>query len=226
MAYYIDLSAISIDTYKIKLKNSTLIPSWKILLEEVDIYFDELKKMGINNLEQLFREIKNKDAIEQFSKRSGIPEKYLTVLRRAINAYRPKPNKISDFPDMSAEIISKLLEQGINTTLKLYDFVQTKNSRELLSKKAGVDLHEIEALAKLCDLSRIRWVNHTFAYVLYKSGFETVEKVANATPKNLYDRIKTLNEEMKIYKGTIGLNDMKICIEAAQEVPCEIDFFK
>ena len=79
-------------------------------------------------------------------------------------------------------------------------------------------------LAKLTDLSRIRWVNHTFAYVLLESGYDTVEKVANADYKELYTTIKQLNEERKIYNAHIGERDMKMVIESAQGLDFEIEY--
>ena len=79
-------------------------------------------------------------------------------------------------------------------------------------------------LAKLTDLSRIRWVNHTFAYVLLEAGYDTAEKVAAADYKALYETVKTLNEEREIYKGHIGVHDMKLCVEAAEDVSLEIEY--
>ena len=79
-------------------------------------------------------------------------------------------------------------------------------------------------LTKLTDLSRIRWVNHTFAFVLLEAGYDTVEKVANSDYKELYEKVKKLNEERNLYKGHIGLHDMKLCVEAAQDVSFEIEY--
>jgi len=77
---------------------------------------------------------------------------------------------------------------------------------------------------KLIDLSRIRWVNHTFAFVLYESGYNTAEKVATADPEKLYEKVKKLNDERKFFPAHIGLTDMKRCVEAAQLVPFDIEY--
>ena len=79
-------------------------------------------------------------------------------------------------------------------------------------------------LTKLTDLSRIRWVNHTFAYVLLEAGYDTAEKVANANYQELYERVKQLNEEKEIYNAHIGVRDMKMCIEAAKGLDFEIQY--
>lgn len=76
----------------------------------------------------------------------------------------------------------------------------------------------------MVDLSRIRWVNHTFAYVLYEAGYDTTEKVANANYKELYEVIKQLNKERKFHPAHIGLRDMKRCVEAAKGLSLDIEY--
>ncbi len=44
MGYYIDLKSISIDNYKEILKTTELIPSWKVLEDDID----KLGSVGIN----------------------------------------------------------------------------------------------------------------------------------------------------------------------------------
>ena len=44
MGYYIDLKSISIDTYKEILQTTELIPSWKVLKENIDKNLDVIKK--------------------------------------------------------------------------------------------------------------------------------------------------------------------------------------
>ncbi|MBG0784540.1 MAG: DUF4332 domain-containing protein [Anaerolineaceae bacterium] len=125
---------------------------------------------------------------------------------------------------MPAEVVEKLAEIGIKHTLHLYDRVLTPADRAALAAEIGVDEESILRLAKLTDLSRIRWVNHTFAYVLLEAGYGTSAKVAQADPAELYADVKALNEAREIYKGQIGLHDMALCVNAAKDVPQEMAF--
>jgi hypothetical protein len=224
MGYYIDLESISIDTYKQTLRTADLIPSWMVLKENIDENLDTIKKHNINNIGELKKAIKTKDKVQEFSKQSGLPENYLAVLRRVINGYHPKPNRIKDFPYIAEDVVGKLEALGLKNTLKLYEKVLTPEKRDELSEKSGISKNEIERLTKLTDLSRIRWVNHTFAYVLLEAGYDTAEKVANADYQELYETVKQLNKEREIYKAHIGVRDMKLVIEAAQGLDLEIDF--
>ncbi|WP_319560117.1 DUF4332 domain-containing protein [Marispirochaeta sp.] len=224
MGYYVDLKSISIDKYKDILKSTELIPSWKVLEENIDDNLDVIKSHNLKNLDELFTALKSKDNIKMLSEESGLPEKYLEVLKRVINGYRQKPNKIKDFSCVAEDTIVKLEKLGIKNTLKLYEVILTADKRETLSKNTGIDENEILKLTKLTDLSRIRWVNHTFAYVLLATGYDTVEKVARADYKRLYTTVKQLNEERKIYNAHIGERDMKMVIESAQELDIEIEY--
>lgn len=224
MGYSVDLKNISIDKYKEILKTAELIPSWKILEKDIDKNLDIIKKNNIKNLDELLTAFKNKEQIQKFSKQSGLPENYLAVLKRVVNGYQRKPNRIKDFPCISENIVHKLKEAGIKNTKKLYKKILNAEKREELSREIGLEEHEIMQLTKLTDLSRIRWVNHTFAYVLLETGYDTAKKVANADYQNLYEIIKQLNEERKIYNAHIGLRDIKMVVEAAKILDFEVAY--
>jgi hypothetical protein len=224
MGYYIDLKSISIDKYKEILKTAELIPSWKILEKDIDKNLDVIKKCNIKNLDELLIALKDKDKVQEFSKRSGLEEDYLAVLKRVVNGYRQKPNRIKDFTCITEKTVVKLEKVGIKNTLKLYDMILTDEKREAISNKTGINKDEIIKLAKLTDLSRIRWVNHTFAYVLLEAGYDTTEKVANADHQELYKVVKQLNEKRKIYNAHIGVRDMKMVVEAAKDLIFEIEY--
>lgn len=224
MGYYIDLKSINIDKYKEVLKTTELIPSWKVLGENIDKNLNIIKNQQIENLDELLAALKDKGKIQKFSKQSGLPENYLEVLKRVVSGYRQKPNKIKDFPCIPETITNRLDKLGIKNTLKLYEEILTRQKRIEFSQKSGISEDEMVRLAKLTDLSRIRWVNHTFAYVLLESGYDTAEKVANADYKKLYKTIKKVNETREIYNAHIGERDMKMVIEFAQNLDYEIEY--
>lgn len=224
MGYYIDLKSISIDDYKNILNTTELIPSWKILEKDINKNLGTIKKYNIKNLDELLIALKDKAKILELSKQSGLAENYLSVLKRVVNGYRQKPNRIKDFTCIDEDIVVELEKNGIKNTLKLYDEILTNEKRNELSKKTAIGKSEIMKLTKLTDLSRIRWVNHTFAYVLLESGYDTAEKVANADYIKLYETVKKLNKEREIYNANIGERDMKMIIESAQGLDFEIEY--
>lgn len=224
MAYYLDLKSISLDAYKEKLKKAYLPPSRSMLRERLEERFAVFQQTGLQNLKELqdcLRNKKNKDKLAAIECLSG---DYLLILLRELNSMLPKPNKIRDFSGLAAHIIEKLENAGIKDTFKLFEKVKTISSRNTFADALGISHQEILELTKLTDLSRIKWTGVTFARVLYDLGIDTVERAANANPEELHARINQVNKEKAIFKGHIGLNDIRVFVEAASEVPLEIEY--
>ena len=224
MAYYINLNDITLDEYQATLKAADLLPSRRILQQNTETVFSLLKAQGLKTLADLQAALKTKPKLMGLAEQTGIDADYLTILIREINSLQPRPNKLADFPETPAGVVEKLADIGIKHTLHLYDRILTPAGRVALAAEIGVDAEAILRLAKLTDLSRIRWVNHTFAYVLLEAGYDTSAKVAQADPAQLYQDVKALNAEREIYKGQIGLHDMVLCVNVAKDVVQEALF--
>ncbi|MDY0211200.1 MAG: DUF4332 domain-containing protein [Bacteroidales bacterium] len=224
MGYYIDLEKITLEDYQKKLEYAYLLPSRMILKEKLDERFGYFEQIGIRNIKELMQILKKKDKFTELSKVACLSGDYLTILLRELNSTLPKPNKIADFIWLSKNTIDKLEHIGIINTGKLYDKVLTKIDRLKLADSTGIDYTEILELTKLTDLSRIKWVGVTYAQVLYNLGVDTVEKVSKADPVDLHARINQRIKEHNIFKGGIGINDVKILVETANELPLEIEY--
>ena len=224
MAYYINLNDITLDDYQATLKSADLLPSRRVLQEDTEAVFSILKAQGLRTLADLQAALKTKPKLTGLAEQTGIDVDYLTILIREINSLQPKPNKLADFPETPAGVVEKLAAIGIKHALHLHDRVLTPADRAALADEIGMDAEAVLRLAKLTDLSRIRWVNHTFAYVLLEVGYDTSAKVAQADPAQLYTDVKALNAEREIYKGQIGLHDMVLCVNAAKDVVQEALF--
>lgn len=216
------MKKISLDSYASKLETTYLPPSRMLLKEHIEENFNYFRQIGISNLDELLSLLKKKEYIEVRHKLGCLQDEYLTVLLRELKSLMPNPNSIKDFTGISKDTITKLKEQGIVNTRKLFDKVLDINYRKELAKKTGISYAEILKLTHLTDLSRIKWVGTTFAHILYELGFDTIKKVSKANPIGLHSEINQFIKERNIYKGSIGLNDIKILIDAAKEVPLEI----
>ena len=223
MGYYIDLEKMSIEDYQIKLESAYLPPSRMILKEKLDERFEYFKSIGIKNFKVLIQLLK-KGKFAELSKVRCLSEDYLTFLLRELKSTLPKPNKIADFTFISRDTVDKLEKIGIKDTEKLYEKIITKSGRQILAESTGVNENDILELTKLTDLSRIKWVGVTYAQILYDLGVDTVEKVSKSDPIDLHKKTNQLIKEKNIFKGQIGLNDIKILVETATEIPSEIEY--
>jgi len=224
MGYYIDLEKITIDDYRTKLECAYLPPSRMILKDKLDERFGYFKSIGIKNVEELIYLLKKKDKFSELSNVDCLSGDYLTILLRELNSTLPKPNKITDFTEIPKDTIDKLLKIGITNTEKLFDKVIKKSDRQKLAVLTGIDEKDILKLTNLTDLSRIKWVGVTYAQILYELGVDTVGKVSKSNPIQLHTKINQLIKEKSIFKGQIGLNDIKILIDSATEIPLEIEY--
>jgi hypothetical protein len=168
--------------------------------------------------------LRKKNTFAELSKVECLSGDYLTILLRELNSIQPKPNKIADFIGISKDIADRLEKIGIKNTEKLYDKVLTKGDRQDLADSTGISYTDILELTRLTDLSRIKWVGVTFARMLYDVGIDTAGKASTSDPVDLHARINQLNKEKRIYKGQIGLNDMKIFVNAAKDVALDIEY--
>lgn len=82
--YYIDLKQVTVSAYETELEQAELIPSRKMLKEDLQNRFSCLKNHGINHLDDLLTALKTPDKIKQFALKTGLPEEYLTILKREI----------------------------------------------------------------------------------------------------------------------------------------------
>lgn len=224
MGFNIDLEKINLGMYEQLLLESSLVPSRMILKEHFGDYFELLAQQKIANVQELLKKLKNKKSITEMAEKTRIPAEYLTILARETKGYLRSSIKLTKFPGLMTMTTKQLAKLGITNTHQLFNEVLTPESRKALALKAGIELDEVLMITKLTDLTRVRWVNHTFAYVLYETGYDTAEKVAAADPEELYEKVKKLNAERKLFPAHIGLKDMKRCIEAAQLLSFDVEY--
>jgi hypothetical protein len=195
-----------------------------ILKDKLEERFNYFKSIGIKNILELQKMLKKKEKLAELSGEDFFSDDYLVVLLREINSIQPKPNKISEFIGISPETVSKLEKIRIKDTVGLFNNVLTLKSRKELAAKTNISDAEILELTKLTDLSRIKWVGATFARMLFDVGIDTAEKASKADYVELHKKINQINKEKNFYKGQIGLHDIKLFVDAANEVSLEIDY--
>ena len=221
--YHRNLQDIAIADFANELELAAMIPSRRNLNEDIPGRLKCLQDHGIRNLNDLLIAIKTPEKLKTFAKTTGLPEEYLINFKREIGSIQPKPVKLQTIQSLENADLSKLNEIGIVDTKQLFDSAKTDVLRKNLSKKTGIPLTRIIELAKLSDVTRIKWVGANFARVLVDSGYDTAEKVAKADYQKLYDAVVAVNEKKHYYRGKFGSNDMKLCVLAARNVPKGIE---
>jgi predicted flap endonuclease-1-like 5' DNA nuclease len=223
-SYHINLKEISLDQYKQTIKQTELIPSRRILKEQIDQRFERLQACGISNLDDLLSAAKNAKKIADLAKNTGLSEEYLTILRREVNALIPQPKNLRNFPGVEPTIVVKLEKRGIRNSKQLFLATRRKQERTQLAQAADIDPEKLLELVKLADLSRVYGVGPIFARLLFDGGADTVESLAQADSEQLFRELEHRYLEAGYSKADFKERDIRFCIRMARDLPKSIEY--
>ena len=217
--YHINLADYTLAYLQKNLLSRELIPSREPLKEVLEDKFVILKEKGIETVEDLLNTLNTKKKLEDLSKLSGITNEYLTLLRREVNSYLPNPVSLSKFPDVSADDISKLDQQGIKNSRHMYEQAGSKTGRRELSDSTGISQKTIKELVGLSDLARAYGVGPFFARILYDTGIHSIRKLKSYTAEEIIQ----LYEDKFQQKADFSLRDMNFSLEIARSLDIGVD---
>lgn len=216
MHYYPDFGSLGLEEIPRRFDGADLIPSQVPLLEGLEAKIRALRSAGIGTLEDLVRELRRKGGPAEVAARTGIPEDYLVVLRRTVEAFRPKPVRIRDYPGIDPRTAETLEAAGIRESPELWEAARGDRGAALAAR-TGLPAARIEELYRLADLSRIPYVGATYARAVLEAGYGGVDEVAGAEPEALDAAIQGANARLKLYKTRIGPRDIRRLIRMAGE---------
>lgn len=199
MEYGLDLSCLSVGSYKELLRKQNLLPGRRILLQNIDRNFDIIENCGIENVLQLKKALSTSQKIVSFASKHALSEEYLMILKREIGSLEQKSVPLSDFPSMDTAFISYLNGIGIKTSKDYYNSSPT----------------EKDELFCLCDLVRINGVGAIAARAFYESGYTSVSEIAGADAAEMLQKVSEINGIRQYYKANLGVKDMQFCIDFA-----------
>ena len=200
MGYTLPLEQISLADYQQLLQKQNLLPGRRMLLDQIEERFALLVSCGIATAAQLAAALASPNKLSALAAKTGIPEDYLTLLRRELGSLSQKPVPLSDFPGCDKAQIQQLADSGIRNSREYWE-----NSVE----REGV-------LFALCDLVRINGVGAVAARAFYEAGFVSVAAVAGATASDMLSRVSAVNEKAGYYKAKLAEKDMQFCIDYAK----------
>lgn len=199
MKYGLDLSCLSIQSYKELLRKQNLLPGRRILLQDIDHNFNIIENCGIKDIFQLKKALSTPQKIVFFAANHALSKDYLTILKREIGSLEQKPVLLSDFPGVDTSLISNLNSVGIKTSKDYYNS-NPPDKDELLC---------------LCDLVRINGVGAVAARAFFEAGYISVSDIAGADATVMLKKVSDINGIRQYYKASLGVKDMQFCIDFA-----------
>lgn len=224
--YSIALEDISLVDYQKTLQDADLLPGRVMLKDDLQKNFKALRAQGIQNLKDLSDVLKTETKLTQLSNKTGISTEYLTILRREINGFLPKPVALTSFTGIDKSIIGRLAKEGIKSSKDLFERAITKENRRKLSMETGIGYDDILALAKLSDIARVNGVGPVFAQMLCEAGCDSVVKFAKADPESLFNRLQDINQNKRCTNAKYTAKDIAFCCKFAKMLPHSIEYEK
>lgn len=209
--YHIDFERYTLDQLKESIKGREMIPSRKILKEDIESRFKKLTGCGITNVKELIASLKTKGSLESFATDSEVDVEYLTVLKREASSFQPKPKSLKDFPEVNQEVLQKLDAAGIKNTKKLFTEVYITKSMEQVSEETGVTIDDLQEFVGLSDLARLYGVGPVFARMVYDAGITSVRKFVTYSG----DEFIALYEKETGKKADFSSADISFSLELA-----------
>ncbi|MGB5381730.1 MAG: hypothetical protein WBO25_12120, partial [Acidimicrobiia bacterium] len=119
--YSTDLTAISLDAFEETILTIDLLPSRRMLAGRITDVVPQLKRMGINNLEDLRGRLRDKGRYGELAAGLSVDEEYLTVLNREVNSYVSKPVSLTQLDVFEQPELERLRLARIRSTKDLYE---------------------------------------------------------------------------------------------------------
>lgn len=222
--YHINMEQYSLEHFRQQIETQELLPGRRILKEDIGERFAVLESAGIGNLKELIDALKTKEKISGFSKTSGLPVDYLTILVRQAKSLVPNPFYLKDVPGVDLAYVNHLGTIGINNAKQLFEKSITPADRRTLCEQADIPEKQLLELVRMADIARAGYIGPVFARLLYESGIGSLDVLAKASPDQLYQKLLETNGQLKLTRASFTVKDVASCIEAAKKLPEVIEY--
>ena len=155
----------------------------------------QVEIFGVRNISGLVSTIHDSDECEKFIEYSSVQFEDLIVLLNCVLRWiLPFARPIRDFIDSENSIhlenLSKLRKRGVRNNLDMIEECGTENARESLAVLTEVPKDFILDLLHRTDISRLPWVRGKTVMALSSAGYDTLDKIANASPDKMISKLE------------------------------------
>ena len=117
----------------------------------------------------------------------------------------------------------KLKKAGVETTEQLLEKAKTAKDRRALAKASGLGLPAVTALARHCDLLRIKGVGPEMVLLLEAAGVKSIADLAKRDAAGLTAAAESANKGQKISEKLPTEPQMADWIEQAKKLPAVLE---
>jgi hypothetical protein len=220
--YTTNLTKISIEEFEKTLQNIHLLPSQKVILNNLALNMQRLKNKGLTNLQDLQCFLKKKTDYPAIAADTGIAEDYLVILNRMVNSYIVKILPLEKLEIFTGTELGILSNEKIKDTKQYYEAFTTAEKKGSLATKVNIPIGKIEYALYITDLIRINGVGVEYAKMLYEIGIKSILDYNRTASEKILADITELNKKNAYTKATLGISDIDYCRSFCENLDCDI----
>ena len=222
--YHINIEGITLDDFQQRLESSEPLPGRKILKQDVAARFSMFKSHGMKNMQELWDTLKTKKRLEEFAQLTNLPLDYLTILRREIGSYLPKPVNLNTFPGIDEKLIKKMAQHGIKQSKQLLEHAQDQTARDELAKELVIADDVLLEIVRLAEFIRIPGVGPVFARMLFDAGCDSLDTFCQSVTDALFTKLMAINEGDKYTRSKFTTQHVRDCQLIGNMLPRMISY--
>lgn len=221
--YSINLNKITLDEFKNILLTAYLLPSQKLILNNLEQNIERLKNKGLSNLQDLHNLLKKKKNYSTIAENMKIDEDYLVILNRMVNSFIVKELPLAKIKIFSDQELTLLADKGITNTRHYYEaYMNAKYTTKAATIK-NIPPEKMKYALHIIDLLRINGVGVDYAKILYEIGIKSVSDYNKTSSEIILQSFQELNKKKKLSKATLGITDIDYCRRFSEKLDCDLD---
>jgi hypothetical protein len=221
--YSINLAEISLDRFAEILVKAQLLPTQKVILNNLSKNMQKLKDRGLPNLQELHNFLKKNENYPSVAQETGIDPEYLVILNRMVNSFIVKSIPLAKLEIFTNEELNALASLELKSTQQYYETLLIAKHRKDVSTQTHIPVEKVEYALRIIDLLRINGVGVEYAKILYEIGIKSVADYNHTPSETILMSVKQLNAKKMVTKATLGISDIDYCRRFCEQLDCEIE---
>jgi predicted flap endonuclease-1-like 5' DNA nuclease len=131
---------------------------------------------------------------------------------------------ISDIEGIGLGVESKLRQAGIRSINQLLEKCASKESRQKIAEKTGIEEPTLLKWVNTADLYRVKGLGSEYSQLLERIGVSTIIDLKNVTPSYLLEKITEVNSHNRLVRRIPHLKKIEEIVEHARMLDQKISY--
>lgn len=134
------------------------------------------------------------------------------------------PYPVAKLDGMTAQFAAKLKKQGIRTAEKLIEVASSVRGRRRLAREAQIPEAQLLEWVNIANYLQIKGMGVAKAKLIRATGVNTVRDLGVRNPKHLSQRMREMNDKLKLVRALPSEPSVRLLIERARKHNSKITY--